>query len=41
MAAIFCGNLVGDRTSTINCSGEQMRDYAYVGYVARGNVLAL
>jgi UDP-glucose 4-epimerase len=41
VVAIFCGNLVDGRTSTINGTGEQSRDYVYVGDVARANVLAL
>jgi UDP-glucose 4-epimerase len=41
VVAIFCGNLVVDRGSTINGSGEQTRDYVYVGDVATANVLAL
>jgi UDP-glucose 4-epimerase len=41
VVAIFCGNLAAGRTSTINGSGEQTRDYVYVGDVARANVLAL
>jgi UDP-glucose 4-epimerase len=41
VVAIFCGNLVADRPSTINGTGEQTRDYVYVGDVARANVLAL
>jgi UDP-glucose 4-epimerase len=36
--AIFCANLAADRTSTINGSGEQTRDYIYVKDVARANV---
>jgi UDP-glucose 4-epimerase len=41
VVAIFCGNMAAGRTSTINGSGEQSRDYVYVGDVARANVLAL
>jgi UDP-glucose 4-epimerase len=41
VVAIFSGNLAAGRTSTINGSGEQTRDYVYVGDVARANVLAL
>ena len=41
VVAIFCGNLAEGRTSTINGSGEQTRDYVYAEDVARANVLAL
>ncbi len=41
VVAIFCGNLVGGRTSIINGTGEQTRDYVYVEDVVRANVLAL
>ena len=41
VVAIFCGNLVAGRESTINGTGEQTRDYVYVDDVARANVLAL
>jgi UDP-glucose 4-epimerase len=41
VVAIFCGNLAGGKTSTINGGGEQTRDYVYVEDVARANVLAL
>jgi UDP-glucose 4-epimerase len=41
VVAIFSGNLAEGRSSTINGTGEQTRDYVYVGDVARANVLAL
>ena len=41
VVAIFCGHMAAGRTSTVNGSGEQTRDYVYVGDVARANVLAL
>jgi UDP-glucose 4-epimerase len=41
VVAIFCGNLAAGKTSTINGSGEQTRDYVYVEDVARANVVAL
>lgn len=41
VVAIFSGNLAEGRTSTINGTGEQTRDYVYVEDVARANVLAL
>jgi UDP-glucose 4-epimerase len=41
VVAIFSGNLAANTTSTINGTGEQTRDYVYVGDVARANVLAL
>jgi len=41
VVAIFCGNLAAGETSTINGTGEQTRDYVFVGEVARANVSAL
>ena len=41
VVAIFSGNLAADRTSRINGTGEQTRDYVYVADVARANVLAV
>ncbi len=41
VVAIFSGNLATQKVSTINGTGEQTRDYVYVGDVARANVLAL
>lgn len=41
VVAIFCGNLAAGHASTINGTGEQTRDYVYVGDVAAANVLAL
>ena len=41
VVAIFSGNLAEGRTSTINGSGEQTRDYVFVEDVARANALAL
>ena len=41
VVAIFCGNLAEGKASKINGTGEQTRDYVYVGDVARANVLAV
>ena len=41
VVAIFCGNLIAGRESTINGTGEQNRDYVYVEDVAWANVIAL
>jgi len=41
VVATYCGNLAVGRSSTINGTGEQTRDYIYVGDVGRANVLAL
>jgi UDP-glucose 4-epimerase len=41
VVAIFSRNLASDQVSSINGTGEQTRDYVYVGDVARANVLAL
>lgn len=41
VVAIFSGNLAAGRTSRINGTGDQTRDYVYVGDVARANGLAL
>jgi len=39
--AIFCQAMLGDRDVNIFGTGEQLRDYVYVGDVVRANVLAL
>ncbi|MGB3683241.1 MAG: SDR family oxidoreductase [Rubrobacteraceae bacterium] len=41
VVAIFCGDLAAGRTSKINGTGEQTRDYVYVGDVVEANVRAL
>ncbi len=39
--AIFTGAMLAGSAVTINGSGEQLRDFVYVGDIARANVLAL
>ena len=39
--AIFTGAMLTGRGVTINGRGEQVRDFVYVGDIARGNLLAL
>ncbi len=41
VVAIFTGLMLGGQTCTIDGDGEQMKDYVYVGDIARANVLAL
>ncbi len=41
VVAIFCRNLSVGTASTINGSGEQTRDYVYVGDIVKANILAL
>lgn len=41
VVSIFANNLANNNISTINGTGEQTRDYVYVGDVAHANVLAL
>ena len=41
VVAIFCDNLARGERSIIDGTGEQTRDYVYVGDVARANALAL
>ncbi len=40
VVAIFCERLLGDRPLMVNGTGEQTRDYVFVGDVARANLLA-
>jgi UDP-glucose 4-epimerase len=41
VCAIFTGLMLNGETCTIDGDGEQMKDYVYVGDIARANVLAL
>jgi UDP-glucose 4-epimerase len=41
VVAIFTGRMLASQPVTINGSGEQERDFVYVGDCARGNVLAV
>jgi len=41
VVAIFAGKLLAGEPCTIDGDGEQMKDYVYVGDIARANLLAL